>query len=476
MKTIKIKELLSSLFILLITILLCTIPMKLSPHWNGTLDILMNQNEILSTNQYEVLADAFLEGHLYVDYHDMDERLLNMENPYNTEERRILGIRYHWDHAFYNGKYYVYFGVAPTIFTFIPYKLITGKSLVSYKATMLYTSIFIIGLFALLYQIRKYFYPKTNHTIYLLLSSSLSIISVWVNTCCPAQYCTAMSAGQACAIWSIFFYLKAVYGNHSYNKSILYATIGAFLGALIFACRPPIGLVNILAIPLLITFLKKHSFNKKIFIVIIPYIIIGISLMIYNYIRFDNIFEFGQSYQLTVTDQHNYINIFSRINIINILINVLVSFISSGGISKQFPFITISGSFINFPILIIPYLLFISKNFRQILKNKNIYHLYIFLMVIPFIIIIFDTLTSPYIINRYRLDVHFILSILSFIGIANYFSQTKNYRNKIFDTIIIILSIFAIITGILLFFVPDDFNYIQYHPEINQKINNFLKL
>ena len=56
---------------------------------------------IKNKNQYELMADALLKGQLYLEYGDMDPRLLAMENPYDTNARRELGIRYHWDHAFY---------------------------------------------------------------------------------------------------------------------------------------------------------------------------------------------------------------------------------------------------------------------------------------------------------------------------------------------------------------------------------------
>ena len=97
------------------TVLLCTLPMNLSPMWNGEIPE--------HRNQYELLADSMLNGHLYIDYDDIDENLLKMENPYDTDARKEQNVRVHWDNAFYNGHYYMYFGVAPVILTFIPYNI-----------------------------------------------------------------------------------------------------------------------------------------------------------------------------------------------------------------------------------------------------------------------------------------------------------------------------------------------------------------
>ena len=87
---------------------------------------------IKNKNQYELMADALLNGQIYLEYGDMDRRLLEMPNPYDTQARRELGVRYHWDEAYYNHHYYMYFGVVPTIILFIPFKLLTGTALLAY--------------------------------------------------------------------------------------------------------------------------------------------------------------------------------------------------------------------------------------------------------------------------------------------------------------------------------------------------------
>lgn len=98
--------------VLLLVILLCILPMGLSPSYNGEIPDY--------TNQYELMAESILNGHLYIDYDDIDPRLLSMDSPYDFEARKAEGVSYHWDHAFYNGHYYMYFGVVPVFFCFCP--------------------------------------------------------------------------------------------------------------------------------------------------------------------------------------------------------------------------------------------------------------------------------------------------------------------------------------------------------------------
>lgn len=63
-----------NIILCVITIMICIIPMSLSPAYNG--------KDANWRNQYELMADAMIDGHIYFDY-EVDERLLNMDNPYD---------------------------------------------------------------------------------------------------------------------------------------------------------------------------------------------------------------------------------------------------------------------------------------------------------------------------------------------------------------------------------------------------------
>ena len=54
--------------VLVILILLCILPMGLAPGWNG--------EDPGATNQYELLAEAILNGHISIDNGDVDPLLL----------------------------------------------------------------------------------------------------------------------------------------------------------------------------------------------------------------------------------------------------------------------------------------------------------------------------------------------------------------------------------------------------------------
>lgn len=442
---------------LFLTILLCVLPMGLSPTWNGQIPS--------HHNQYELMADAILDGKLYIDY-EIDEKLLEMENPYDPDARKELNVNYHFDHAFYNGRYYMYFGVAPVFLTFIPYKLITGMSLNTYHATQIYVGAFIVGIFALFYLIRKVTKSNISLKLYILSSIVFSVASVWYCVGAPALYCTAISSGLGMAIWSIYFFMKAVYDEPLENKSILYAFFGSLFGALTFACRPPIGLINIVVIPLLIKYLKERKITKnlllKLFLAALPYFIIGALLMIYNYVRFDNPLEFGQTYQLTIADQHNYGNFFTNFDLKKTISNLKYYFFKLPRHSNIFPFINYSGIFFNYIILLIPYAVLIFIEFRKNLKDKKMYSLYLVLLILPLIIMIVEAIYSPVPLERYRTDVYYLMFISLYMAILT----IKDLSNQKFINIyLIILILITFIKTILLFLVPCDGNLTSYYSD-----------
>lgn len=146
---------LSSIVVVACVVLVATLPMGLNSTWTG------EGSHSHQRNEYELMANSLIEGHLYLDY-TPNKALDEMENPYDTQMRRALGVHVHWDSAYYNGKYYMYFGVVPAVLVFVPYKLITGYSLASYHATQLFTALYLIGLFFLMRLISRSFFPGNS--------------------------------------------------------------------------------------------------------------------------------------------------------------------------------------------------------------------------------------------------------------------------------------------------------------------------
>ena len=239
-----IKQIIVIVVFCALLIALSVLPMSLAPFWNGRIP--------LHRNQYELTADAILDGHLYIDYDDIDPKLLEMENPYDYEERLAREINYHYDHAFYNGHYYMYFGVVPVFLLFIPFKLIFHRPLVTFHATQFFVMMGIIAFFLLFYMLAKKFYKKIPLGTYILVTSAVCLITMGYCVQAPALYCTAISGGVCLALWSIMLYCFGVFFAKKEWVGVLSCVLAALAGALAFGCRQTAALASFLAMPLAI--------------------------------------------------------------------------------------------------------------------------------------------------------------------------------------------------------------------------------
>ncbi len=444
----KRREKIFTFITLLLTIVISVAPMGLSPVWNGEIPE--------HRNQYELLANSLLEGKLYIDYEDIDPNLLKMENPYDPAARGELHVNFHWDHAFYNGHYYVYFGIVPALVLFVPYRIITGNPLTTYHATQVFTLFFIIGLFALFQKIKNIFFKDLSTMLQIFIFASFSLVSVWYISGCPALYCTAISSGICFSVWSLYFFVKAVFVEQTENRQILAAFIGSFLGALVFGCRPPIGMANIIVLPLLITFLRSKKISirliLKLLVAALPYLVVGVLLMLYNYARFDSILEFGQRYQLTAADQHAY-SVFRTLDLRNSVIQLFYLLFAPYKLQRLHV-----GLFIEYPVFLLCLYLLAGKA-RILLKDIRLWGIFISVILI----ILMQLLYSPYMVERYKSDYLYLLCIIVFTAVAYINCCYNGSRAEQYRYVSRLLVLFSATASILLFMIPNDRNFTEYY-------------
>lgn len=457
--------------VLVAAILLCVLPMSLSPVWNGEIPGY--------TNQYELLAESILDGRIDIDYGEVDPKLLAMENPYDVDLRAELGVSYHWDHAFYNGRYYMYFGVVPVLLLFLPFRVITGTALTTYHATQVFVALFIVGVFALFLLLAKKFFPSLSWAVYLSLCFAFSVMSVWYAVDTPALYCTANTSALCMEIWSLYFFSKAVWCSASDRRAVAFGVLGSLFGALAFGCRPPVALANLLAIPMLISYIKGKQRGiklllKQIVIVALPYVIIGALLMTYNYVRFENPFEFGQSYQLTLADQSQYGNILAQFDPIKIVNGVIQNFFGYTFMLQDFPYVCHSSVFMNFPVCFIAVLLLFRKETRMFLKEHGLRAFVILLGCVPVIITVSEILMSPWLMERYRLDIYWLVGLLSFLSFGILYQTTAAEKKKRYGFLMSVAACVTIFQSFLFWMVPWDHNFTQYFPEYLDKFEGVL--
>lgn len=259
--------------------------------------------------QYQKLAEALREGSVAL-LEEPAEAFLSMSNPYDLDYRKDILTRnnatYLWDTAYFEGKYYVYFGVVPVLLFHFPYHILTGGALPNHIAVFFALALLLLGVIGTLHEIVKKWFPGLSlgtwflTTETFLLGSNLIYIAKR-----PDLYHLPIVTGLAMGMLGLFCFLRA---DGKDRISLKYLATGAFLTALTAGCRPQLILFAVFPVILFHRYLFSRDFYRKkenwptVIAASLPVILVAAFLMYYNYARFGSVFDFGASYNLTTND------------------------------------------------------------------------------------------------------------------------------------------------------------------------------
>ena len=279
-----------------------------SGSWDG--HSIVNTYEVGGENaqQYAELAKAMAHGQLYLE-EEPPQWLQDMENPYDKGARDELqkqtGEAYLFDVAYYEGHYYVYFGVLPVLLFYLPFYLLTGSSFPTAIGVLIACIAFILGITALMDRFARYHFKRVSLGLFLLLQIPLVGCSGMLYLAkFPTFYSLPIALALAFTVWGLYFWLH----GRSSQKAWGWYLAGSLCMALVVACRPQFVVFSLLAFPLFwrkfIT--EKHLFTPKgareFACLLAPYAIVAAGIMLYNRARFGSFFDFGANYNLTVND------------------------------------------------------------------------------------------------------------------------------------------------------------------------------
>lgn len=426
-----------------------------------------DQISSVNRSQYEKFSEMLVKGQIYFDY-TVDPLLLEMENPYDLGARKNLKVEYKWDHAFYDGKYYMYFGIVPELLTFLPYRLLTGQNLPTYLSVSICLLLLVAGVMSLLYQIIRQYFKKAKLMVYLMLSITFILGSGITLAKYPTLYIVPIAFAVMLGVWGLNFWILAKAKTGQLKK--LYLLFGSLLIALIFGCRPQVGLVFLAAIPIFwdetrnlrILFSRKGWLNTVA--LLLPFVLIGAGLMWYNFARFGSPFEFGAQYNLTTNDMTHRGFVLDRIPI-----GIFTFFFQLPVVIIHFPFFspinivsryqgisisetTFGGVLLTFPVLLTSTFCFWKK---QKLKEKGLYALCLLLIGLSFVIAIADIEVAG-MLQRYLCDFIWLLFIAaSIIWLSMAETRTDPTRSVWFYRSFSVAFVISVIYSIMLFFANE---------------------
>lgn len=250
-------------------------------------DSILMQAEALTKGQIELIEKP-------------SENLKNMENPYDYMKRSADCVAYLYDVAYYDGSYYNYFGIAPVILLVLPFRLLTGTFLHTY----VFNFVFILGIALALSSLYKKlvikYIKKVSLFNYYLGYYSILFGSNVFTLLRGAKYDIVVTSGIMFILISMNLAIS-LYDKEKFKKYIRLVLLGLTTGLIVLS-KPNFIIYYPLIVLLTLNSMKNLNVKEKvkdIIIIGIPLGILAIFQMALNYIRFDNILEFGAKYQLT---------------------------------------------------------------------------------------------------------------------------------------------------------------------------------
>jgi 4-amino-4-deoxy-L-arabinose transferase-like glycosyltransferase len=245
---------------------------------------------------YNLLTDAFLAGRTSLLILPAPE-MLALENPRDPIANRLYRLH---DASLYQGQYYLYFGPAPVVVLFLPFRVISGVHLPTRAAV----AVFCIGglicscmLYFVLARWEGWQRPVWLDAAVVALLGTGSGLFIVVRR--PSFYEASISAGYCFLMGALLCLARALDSQRRWAGLM---AAGLFLG-LAAGSRPNFAVVaaGVLAVSICAMRIKKLDWC----FLALPVVLCGALLGWYNFARFGNPMETGIRYQLTgmSTDQ-----------------------------------------------------------------------------------------------------------------------------------------------------------------------------
>lgn len=245
-------------------------------------------------------ARGFLKGQLHLDLEPPPE-LVAAANPYDPAQRPP--VLYLHDSSLFRGRYYMYFGPAPAVLLFAPWKVLTGHDLPTPYAVGVFASLAYLGLLALFRGIVRTHYPEASRTAQwagIVGLGGASLLIPLVRR--PAVYEVSIACGCALATWGLY----CAWRSRASPRPLAWAAGCGLLFGFAVAARPTFGLGAIAALLLMLPAQIPEglrSFLRRGLMAAAAGAALVAALLAYNYARFDDPLQFGQKYQLSAQEE-----------------------------------------------------------------------------------------------------------------------------------------------------------------------------
>jgi Tfp pilus assembly protein PilF len=212
--------------------------------------------------------------------------------PYQALPYRLLDLSY------YKGRLYLYFGATPALILFWPFAALTGHYLFHRQAVVIFCAIGFLASVGLLRALWQRYFTEVSLGVVVACAVALGLATgvpvllsrsdVWEVPISCGYMLTMLALG---AIWCAL---------HDTEQRCRWLMAASAAYGLAVGARPSLlfGAI-ILLVPVAQARREGRQMGASLLAAIVPIVLIGSGLMLYNALRFDNPLEFGMRYQLT---------------------------------------------------------------------------------------------------------------------------------------------------------------------------------
>lgn len=422
--------------------------------------------------QYQRLGDALLHGHTWLDL-QVDNSLQAMNNPYDFAQRQALnrstGAVYYWDHAYFQGKYYCYFGVLPAVFLFAPFEALTGHWLPTWAASWLLSVGFTVFAALLATKFVARYFPHISQALAVMCTLTLMVAnSMWYYVFAPSFYGIPMLMSMMLTAAALYFWVSArrdaasgewaglakfadatVAASTGTDATTTTATadavttavttntaatqplgtklsawrvvLGSVLMTMNVGSRPQFAIAFLLAVPI---FWDEIRHTRQLFsrsswrltlAAALGALIVLVPLLGYNAARFGSLLDFGSDYNLTAFDMTS-----QRPSKFLMAAALFVQLFQPIAISPRFPFVQTTDNALPLPcepslggiLAIVPFTV-LALGFwmmRRQLKAHRVWGLTVLCLALAAVALWFDTSIGG-VNNRYYGDYAYLIAL-----------------------------------------------------------------
>lgn len=301
------------------------------------------------TDYYNLLLHGFLKGHLYMDVAVADE-LKACPDPWNPAVRGpncpILQ-----DATYYNGHYYLYYGVGPLVSLLLPFRLLTGFDLPLSVATFCFACGGLLASLVLWQSIKERYFAEVSSLV-----SWAGVLILGVTNLVPVLLRRTMV--YELPIASGYFFgmltLLAIYFClHSARRPYMWLVVASFsLGFAVASRLTYLFTMPILLFPAVWDWRKsaaRRLTTSSVCLVVaavLPIMSVGVGMAIYNFQRYGSFTEFGTSYQVA---EMFYLAKMQNFGIGHVPFNFVNYLFAPLDMSRYYPFFMLPGTW-NWPV------------------------------------------------------------------------------------------------------------------------------